>query len=234
MRKLTQLLAIVAMAFAAAAFLPTGQIFAQDHSRPCDDQDPNCPGVAWTPMPGNPQTITISPGCVISIDIFTRNCHGMRQFRYGAYTVVPNALGYSNCNYLSSGTMTQLIDLYMIQNNIGGGGVGGGIPRCSDGSFTARYQFFSASCYALQTCTYTFPCDATINCDIEANNPPYPPTNHVFYTYTWFPCGTTCCEKEYDICLEQDGVTVDITRVRTTIPPCDNPPGYPNCQASCD
>jgi hypothetical protein len=235
MRKLKHLLAIAAMVITAAMFLPSYSAVAQPHTGSCHDDDPNCPGVPWQPYNGaNPNTIVVAPGCTLSIDIFYRDCHGQRQFRYGAYTTIPNGSGQSNCYLYSTSTLTQLIDLYMIQNDVSGSSTGAGIPLCEQGFFTRRYQFWSASCYALQHCTYTYNCDATINCDIDPGNPPFPPTFNTWDYYRWLPCGTTCCQRIYEICEDQDG-TVEITSVSTTADRCTDPPGYgAACQPACD
>jgi hypothetical protein len=230
MRKLKHLLAVAALAIAAAMFLPSYSALAQ-HTGGCDDDDPGCAGVPWTAVT---TTITIAPGCSIDITYYVRDCSGRRQFRYGGYVTHPNPQGYSNCGLYSTSAITQLIDLYMIQHDVSGGGPGGGIPYCEDGFFARRYQFWSAGCYAVQHCTYTYNCDATINCDLDPANPPFPPTYNTWSYDTWLPCGTTCCERIYEICQDQDG-TVEVTNVTNTFDRCTDPPGYGSaCQPACD
>jgi hypothetical protein len=241
MRKLKHLLANMTAAVAVLLSLPMSGVYAQDHSRSCNPDDPNCAGVAWNPVPGNPQTLTLAPGCVVTVNVDTRVCGTERQFRYGTYTVVPDPVtGTSNCSMFSSGSITHLIDLAVIQNQYNGA-----VPFCNPDdpqAGTLRVQIFSAPCYALQTCTYTFNCDAQLNCDIESGNPPFPPgpAPVIITTYQWFPCGNGCCAKEYRVCRQVSPVgttTVHITRITTSERvPCSNPRGYPAalCRMSCD
>jgi hypothetical protein len=229
MRKLKHLLASIATAVVVALAFSTAAM-AQHSSQGCFPDDPDCG--AWAALASNPQILTLGPGCVVSVDVYIRTCNdGTQQFRYGAYTIVPDANGNSNCNFL--GSLTQLIDLAILQQNYNGGP----IPSCESGQVATRYVVFSAACYALQTCTYQYNCNAIITCDFGSG--PYPPTTRSWTTYRYFPCGTACCSREYEICrgpvVIGSGSTIYITRNTPVIQvPCSNPQGYPTCTVSCD
>jgi hypothetical protein len=133
-------------------------------------------------------------GCTVNVDGEYRVCAGVLQFRYGSQT--KTGVG---CSLLKDSTLWQLVDLFLIQESQDPANPTPGIPALPDcPGGVQQVQFITTACYIWQDCKYN------TNNGRPSCSPPYPPAGPapVVDVWYWNDCGTTCCERLYNVCKD--------------------------------
>lgn len=225
-------LVFLTLALACSMLVASQQCVAQ----PCDP--PPC-GSPWVAGPGSPLTFTLASGCVVTVTYEVRNCPGQPdEYRVVNRVVVPGPFG-SNCDILSDGALSQLVDLQILTNSFAAT-----IPNCDGVNSNSKLvKIYQASCFYEKKCTLEFDDDPLITCDPAGSSlPPWITDIRKIEVSEHIPCGVTCCSRTYELCraVNPEANPQAYIRIRklpaVQLTPCDNPPsgGTKPCISQCD
>lgn len=219
------------LAVLAILLVPLLDVFAQID---CPQSDGPCGG--WTPVATT--FISLGGGCDVDVDVETRECNGVWQFRY---TIVGTS---GTCNLLADFDLEQyhfsalkdFLDLAIIQQaELSPFSMD--IPLCSDPDTSKKkiIQMYSAACGVWVKCTYAVSSTTPISCDEGAD--PHELPDSTLDRWEFVPCGETCCMRTYDVCQmgTSSGVIHIGSHTTTRTGNCTLQSQFPNnpCQDGC-
>jgi hypothetical protein len=167
-----------------------------------------------------------------------RDCNGVHQIMIDSTKALDNGnfLDSVNRYHFQYTTFSDLADLYLLQHRFRS------LILTSDDpdNPTTIVQLYKASCGIWVGCTYDVDPESRV-CDMGFD-PPYPVSGTVsapLTIYKWQPCGKVCCQKTYEVYLENvddnnvppNSITIvkikslSITRSSLT-PECTEQPKY--------
>lgn len=179
---------------------------------------------SWVVEPG-PWSIVYN-GCIFSFDsVSFRMCGGNVEINYNGLTETDEWSGA--CEFFKDSSLMQLADLVILD------GISEGLipvpvgitwdpgPCTNPPTGQTQVQFITTSCYIWQVCTYNTLPGPPVSCD-PPENPPGPPPGNQVQVWTWHDCGTACCERDYNVCVDPtSGFLIDRLIDQHII----NPPG---------
>lgn len=131
-----------------------------------------------------------------------RDCNGKQQIMIDSTEAKDNGRFLDSMNRYEHhySAFSDLADLYLLQHRF----LTLGVVSQVDTAPTPIVQIYKASCGVWLKCRYDVD-PSSVDCD-SGFTPPYPTSGTVsapLDIYKWHPCGTVCCEKTYQVYIEE-------------------------------
>ena len=188
---------------------------------------------------GITQLYIAAPECFARIQYDEYECpDGSISYKMNILSVegICKAMRELNVYHHSLSSLDEMLSLAFIEKLLGENNINIDLP-C--GSGPVRTKIYTANCGIWVGCKYEVDPESRLS-DPSYDGPPYPDNveNGVpkVKVYKWQPCGTTCCERSYEICTENNYITARYLGSVSLMADCTEQSKYSprRCQTGCD